>query len=122
MTDQPTGNDASDAVETATANLATIMRLAPDSAYGDLVTHETRRRHKLYELLADSDDPMWKEIGTQLRDGQMQLHEIFRIEAYASHLTDTVDKHARDFPEMLAETREHLEAEDDGQAHGPARR
>lgn len=122
MTDQPTGNDASDAVETAAANLATIMRLAPDSAYGDLVMHETSRRHKLYELLADSDDPMWKEIGTQLRDGQMQLHEIFRIEAYASHLIDTIDKHARDFPEMLAETREHLEAEDDGQAHGPAGR
>jgi hypothetical protein len=34
---------------------------------------------------------------------------------------DTIDKHARDFPAMLAETREHLEAEDEAEAHRPTR-
>lgn len=110
MTNQATGEPA-DVAQTATADLAAIMRLAPDSQYGDLIAHETRRRGRLYELLADSNDPLWNEIGAQLRDGQMQLRDIVRVEAYSAHLIDAIDKHSSDFPTVLAEAREHLEAE-----------
>jgi hypothetical protein len=112
MTDQSAGEPA-DVGQTATADLAAITRLAPDSQYGDLIAHETSRRRKLYEHLANSDDPLWKEIGTQLRDGRMQLRDISGVEAYSAHLTDTLHKHGGDIPTVLAQAREHLEAEAD---------
>jgi hypothetical protein len=110
MTDQPARGEPADVAEAATANLAAIMRLAPDSEYGDLIAHETNRRRKLYELLANSDDPVWKEIGTQLRDGQMQVRDVFGVEAYGTHLIDAISKHRSDFPAALANARDELEA------------
>jgi hypothetical protein len=111
MTDQPDDGAQADVAEAAAANLAAIMRLAPDSEHGDLVAHETFRRRKLYELLANSDDPMWKEIGTQLRDGQMQVRDVFGVEAYGAHLVDAIDQHGREFPAALAKARDELEAD-----------
>ena len=111
MNDQPDAGVPADVTESATANLAAIMRLAPDTQYADLIAHETSRRRKLYELLANSDDPLWKEIGTQLRDGQMQLRDVFEVDAYATHLINAVDKHGSGFATALAETRECLETE-----------
>ena len=96
---------------TATADLAAIMRLAPDSEYADLIAHESSRRRTLYELLANSDDPLWKEIGTQLRDGQMQPRDIGGVEAYRTHLIDAIDRHASDLPTALAKAREEFEAD-----------
>jgi hypothetical protein len=107
MTDQPTGSH-----HTA-ADLAAIMRLTPGSAYGDLVADETSRRRTLYELLANSADPMWKEIGTQLRDGQLDARDLLRVDAYASHLMDAIEKHADNLPAALTKTCERLEAEAD---------
>ncbi len=116
MTDQPAASEPADGepgdvAETATADLSAIMRLGPDSQHGDLIAHETLRRRTLYEALANSDDPMWKEIGTQLRDGQMQPRDVFGVDAYRSHFIDTIDKHGRDFPTALAKAREELEAD-----------
>jgi hypothetical protein len=111
VTDQPAASEPADVPETATANLAAIMRLAPDSPYHAMVTSETSRRKRLYELLADSDDPLWKEIGTQLRDGQMRLRDIWGVDAYCTHLIDSIDKHSSDFPAALSKAREQLEAD-----------
>jgi hypothetical protein len=116
MTDQPAANDpaANDPAEvaqTTTTNLAAIMRLAADSDHGDLITYATSRRRKLYELLANSDDPLWKEIGAQLRDGQMQLQDMLGVDTYRTHLIDAIDKHGQDFGAALARTREQLEAD-----------
>ncbi|MBM7785038.1 hypothetical protein [Tenggerimyces flavus] len=104
MNDQP-------AAEGAPADLAAIMRLAPDSPYGELIADDTSRRRTLYELLAESDDPLWKEIGTQLRDGQLGPRGIFEVEAYRTHVVDTIAKLGGDFPALLAKTREELEAD-----------
>ena len=111
MTDQPVAGEPADVAETATANLAAILRLAPDSPYLAVAANETSRRRRLYELLADSDDPLWAEIGTQLRDGQMRLRDIWGVDAYCTHLNDAIDEHGGDFPSALAKTREHLEAD-----------
>jgi hypothetical protein len=114
MTDQPhqrAADQPADVAEAATANLSAIMRLAPDSPYHALVASETSRRNQLYELLADSDDPLWKEIGTQLRDGQMRLRDIWGVDAYCTHLIDSIDKNSGDFPSALAKAREQLEAD-----------
>ena len=108
---RPADGEPADVAETATADLAAIMRIAPDSQYADLIAHESLRRRTLYELLAASDDPLWKEIGTQLRDGQMQLRDIGGVEAYRTHLIDAIDEHGSDFPTALAKAREELEAE-----------
>jgi hypothetical protein len=110
MPDQSTGEPA-DAAQTATADLAAITRLAPDTQYGELIAHESSRRRRLYDLLADSDDPLWKEIGVQLRDGQMQLRDIAGVEAYGNHLIDAIAKHGNDVPTLLAQARQRLEAE-----------
>lgn len=111
MTDQPAADEPADVAETATANLAAIMRLAPDSQYHTLVASETIRRNQLYDLLANSDDPLWREIGTQLRDGQMRLRDVWGVDAYCTHLVDAIDKHSSDFPSALAKAREQLEAD-----------
>jgi hypothetical protein len=109
MTDQPAAGEPADVRETATANLAAIMRLAPGSPYENVVASETSRRHHVYDLLADSDDPLWSEIGAQLRDGRMRLRDIWGVDAYSAHLIDAIDKHGGDFPAALAKTREDLE-------------
>jgi hypothetical protein len=111
MTDQPTAGEPADAAETAAADLAAVMRLAADGPYGAAIASETSRRRLLYDLLANSADPLWKEIGTQLRDGQMQVRDVFEVDEYNTHLIDAIDKHSRDFPAALARTREDLEAD-----------
>jgi hypothetical protein len=111
MTDQPAAGEPADAAQTATADLAAIIRLAPGSPYDAVVASETSRRHHLYDLLANADDPLWAEIGTQLRDGQMRLRDVWGVDAYCTHLIDGIDKHGGDFPAALAKTREHLEAD-----------
>lgn len=117
MNDQPDAGEATEITEIPTANLAALMRLAADTEYAELIADETSRRRKLYELLADSDDPLWREIGTQLRDGQMQLRDVLGVDAYTTHLIDAIDKHGSGFPTALAETRECLETEVDKPAH-----
>lgn len=111
MTDKTAAGAPADVAETATANLAAILRLAPDSPYHAVVASETGRRSHLYDLLADSDDPLWAEIGTQLRDGQMRLRDIWGVDAYCTHLVDAIDRHHSDFPAALAKAREDLEAD-----------
>jgi hypothetical protein len=111
MTNQPAGGESADVAQTATADLAAIMRLAPDSQYGDIIAHETSRRRLLYDLLANSDDPLWKEIGEQLRDGQMRPQDVFEVDEYRTRLIEAIDEHGRDFPAALAKTREQLEAD-----------
>jgi hypothetical protein len=108
MTNQPWA----DVAETATADLAEVMRLAADSPYGAVIASESSRRRMLYDLLANSEDPMWKEIGEQLRDGRMQPQDVFEVDEYSTHLFDSLDKHARDFPAALAKARKDLEAEE----------
>jgi hypothetical protein len=111
MTNQPAGGEPADVAETAAADLAAIMRLAPDSPYGELIASETSRRRVLYDLLANSDDPLWKEMGEQLRDGQMRPRDVFGVEEYSTHIFDSLDERARDLPAALAKAREELEAE-----------
>jgi hypothetical protein len=107
----PATGEPAEVAESARADLAAIMRLAPGSEYGDLVAHETFRRRKLYELLANSDDPLWKEIGTQLRDGQMQPRDMLGVDAYRTHLVESLEKHGGDFGTALAKARDELEAD-----------
>jgi hypothetical protein len=111
MTDQPAAGEPAEVTETASANLAAIIRLAPGSPYETVVASETSRRRYLCDLLANADDPLWAEIGTQLRDGQMRLRDIWAVDAYNTHLMDAIDKHGGDFPEALAKTRKDLEAD-----------
>jgi len=111
MTDQPAAGEPADVAETATADLAAIIRFAPGSPYETVVASETSRRRHLYDLLANADDPLLSEIGTQLRDGQMRLRDVWGVDAYCTHLVDGIDKHRADFPAALAKAREDLEAD-----------
>ena len=47
------------------------------------------RRRMLYDLLARNDDPMLKEMGRQLRDGQMSLLDLANTSVYREHLFET---------------------------------
>lgn len=44
------------------------------------------RHAKLYRMLASHPDPMWREIGSQLRDGKMTLREMYANAEYRKHV------------------------------------
>jgi hypothetical protein len=67
-------------------DLGTLIGLLAGSPWYVGLADPERRRSRLYEALARSDDPMWREIGEQLRDGQMQLRHVLQVDAYWQHL------------------------------------
>jgi hypothetical protein len=111
MNDYPAAGEPADDAQTPAANLAAVMRLAADGPYADVIAHETIRRRHVYDSLANSEDPLWAEIGTQLRDGQMELRDIWEVDAYSTHVIEAFDKHGSDYPTALGKTREQLEAD-----------
>jgi hypothetical protein len=73
------------------------------------VTDVVRWRTKLYKALADHPDPMWREIGGQLRDGKMTLRDIYRVEAYREHLHEGFEKNRHRFVESVRQATQQLE-------------
>jgi len=59
-----------------------IAEIHPDTDIDDV----DRWRHHAVTLLADSDDPLTREIATQLRDGQMSLRDLCRVSEYREYL------------------------------------
>jgi hypothetical protein len=64
---------------------------------------------RLYRLLAASDDPVWREIGQQLRDGRMSLRQVVQVEQYRRHLHRGLAEHGHRFGEAVTAARSYLE-------------
>lgn len=44
------------------------------------------RRTALYDMLASHPDPLWREMGEQLKTGRMRPSDMFAVPAYREHL------------------------------------
>jgi hypothetical protein len=44
------------------------------------------RRTALYDMLANHPDPVWREMGEQLKTGRMRPSDMFAVPAYREHL------------------------------------
>lgn len=89
---------------------------AHDQRYADLLDPQ-RRRDLLFRMMADSGDPMWREIGQSLRDGSMGLRDILRVEAYREKVETGLATHAEHFHQSLHDATEALRADTQRPAH-----
>jgi hypothetical protein len=55
--------------------------------------HDTAgRRRRLAEMMAEHSDPLVREMGKQLRDGQATLRQLFSVPEYSEALRGGVDR------------------------------
>ncbi|HEY8474106.1 MAG TPA: hypothetical protein VIL37_15925 [Natronosporangium sp.] len=88
-----------------------MMRLAEQSRYRDLLSDVSGRRRRLFEALANSDDPLWREIGEQLREGRIRPSDVLQSEVYWNKIQEGLTEHADDFRQAIQAAKEQLEAE-----------
>lgn len=81
---------------------------------GSVLAQEVTAPARLYDLLARSDDPVWREIGQQLRDGRMSLRQMVQVEAYRRHLHQGMAEHGHRFGKAVAAAQSYLEAKPGG--------
>lgn len=93
-------------------DLAAMMRLIERSPYRDQIADVQGRRQRVFEALADSDDPMWREIGEQLRDGRMEIRDVLRVEAYWDKVQQGLAEHREDFRQAVIDAKDQLEREE----------
>jgi hypothetical protein len=92
-------------------DLDTLAGLLEQSSYASAVTDPGQLQHQMFALLADNEDPMWREIGQQLRDGRMSLRQVAEVDAYWQHVAGDVDEQHDAFRDTLHTLQTHLEAE-----------
>lgn len=92
-------------------DLDSLSDLLDQSSYGGATTSPEELQQRMFEQLAGSDDPMWREIGQQLRDGQMSLRHVLQVDAYWQHVVSGLDEHQEAFRGTVAAVQAQLEAE-----------
>ena len=95
---------------TTMPDLDELLTMLEQSSSDRLSDPESGRR-ELFGLLAESDDPMWREIGQQLRDGQMSPRQILQVDAYWQHVERGLVAHQEDFRQAVEAVRDHSQAE-----------
>lgn len=68
-----------------------LVRRLQGTPLGDRLDSRDKRRGALFDLLANHKDPMWREIGQQLKSGQMQPTDLFTTPVYRQHLLDGLE-------------------------------
>lgn len=58
---------------------------------GDRLDSPDKRRTALFDMLATHKDPMWREIGQQLKNGQMKPTDLLATPVYRQHLLDGLE-------------------------------
>ena len=89
-------------------DLRTAVAASPELA--DLANTATRR-HRLYQLIAESPDPLWREIGAQLRDGQLRPTQVLSVPEYREHLQAGMADGLANLTSMFGALEDHLHAE-----------
>lgn len=62
--------------------LRSLLGKLTAAGYGDIFLDKQRGRHFAFEALANTTDPVVREIGQQLRDGTVSLQTLGSSEAY----------------------------------------
>lgn len=91
-------------------DLDTFMRLIARSPDRDRLADPQALERQLFARLAEHDDPMWREVGQQLRGGQMDVRRVAEVGAYWDHLLSELVRQRDSFHRAVAATREALEA------------
>ncbi|PRX46923.1 hypothetical protein B0I33_10620 [Prauserella shujinwangii] len=76
------------------------------------------RRRALYRLMAENPDPLWREMGQQLRDGRMRPAEMLSTPEYREHLRAGMADGLARFAQLVGVVDEHLRAHADGEPSG----
>ncbi|MDG4780868.1 hypothetical protein O7614_14575 [Micromonospora sp. WMMD961] len=66
---------------------ADVLAAVDRTPYGAVVRDEARRRQMVYESLASGPDPIGREIGRQLRDGDLSPRDLLTVGDYQGFLS-----------------------------------
>jgi hypothetical protein len=114
------------------AALDQLLEAVARTSFGELLHDEQRRRHELFKMMADSPDPMLREMGEQLRDGLARPGDLLSVPSYAETLMNGCRQLAEsglDLDEVMAEIdeigrreqEERTHRDDDPEQHEPYR-
>lgn len=62
------------------------LNLMGHTELGQRLATPAGRRAALYDMLATHPDPVWREMGEQLKTGRMRPSDMFAVPAYREHL------------------------------------
>ncbi|MEO3770563.1 hypothetical protein [Micromonospora sp. B9E7] len=65
---------------------ADVLAAVDRTPYGAVVRDEARRRQMVYESLISGPDPIGREIGQQLRDGNLSPRDLLTVGDYQGFL------------------------------------
>jgi hypothetical protein len=69
------------------------------------------RRNALYRLIADHPDPLWREMGQQLRDGHLRPMDVLSTPQYREQLQAGMADGLARLTQMVGALEDHLSAE-----------
>ncbi|MET7962209.1 hypothetical protein [Micromonospora zamorensis] len=64
-----------------------VLAAVDRTPYGAVVRDEARRRQMVYESLISGPDPIGREIGQQLRDGNLSPRDLLTVGDYQAFLS-----------------------------------
>ena len=85
-----------------------IRAAMADAPEFDGLQDTATRRHQLYQLIAEHPDPLWREIGQQLRDGQLRPTEVLSIPEYRDQLRTGMADGLERLTQMVDALEDHL--------------
>jgi rubrerythrin len=68
-----------------------LVRRLQGTPLGERLDSRDKRRRALFDMLANHKDPMWREIGQQLKNGQMKPTDLLTTPAYRQHLLEGLE-------------------------------
>jgi hypothetical protein len=81
--------------------LARLIAALDRGPLGEVLRDDHRRRAAVYERMADSSDPLTREIGQQLRDGVLRPQDLLKDPEYRRFLDRGVERlHDLDLDEL----------------------
>lgn len=89
--------------------------VAASPELAELADASTRRR-RFYEVVAENPDPIWREIGQQLRDGRLRPSEVLSVPEYRERLRAGMADGLTRLTQAVGALEEHLRADRADQA------
>ncbi|WP_100443975.1 hypothetical protein [Glycomyces xiaoerkulensis] len=68
-----------------------VLRGLEGTPLGERLSTPRQRQEELYDLMAAHEDPLWREMGEQLKSGAMTLSDALATPAYRDHLTESLE-------------------------------
>lgn len=80
--------------------------------YGEILRDTARRRQLVFEAMAQSGDPLTREIGEQLRSGAIRPRDLLQVAEYRNHVAHGLEEAAKLDPSDLLKSINALNAEE----------